>query len=67
MAVIKTNCKEDETFADILDGMVGTEATYSVLRHNCRTFSQMMFEDAKNLFSGGVLRGATEDCPCPAK
>ena len=67
VAVIKTNCKEDETFVDVLDGMVGTEATYSVLRHSCRTFSQMMFEDAKNLFSGGVLPGATEDCPCPAK
>lgn len=63
---LDTTCQQDETFLAILRGMEDSTGAYSVLRHNCRTFSQQMFEDAKNLFSPQT-KTSNSKCQCPIR
>lgn len=65
-ATLNTTCQQDEAFLDILRGMEDSKGAYSLLRHNCRTFSQEMFEDAKNLFSPNV-KPIKSKCQCPIR
>jgi len=48
--VIKTTCQQDKQFLKMLEAMEGTEDTYSVGRHNCRGFSQNMFNQAQKQY-----------------
>jgi len=48
--VIKTTCQQDKEFLKMLESMEGTEDTYSVGRHNCRAFSQDMFNQAQKKY-----------------
>ena len=46
----KTTCQQDKEFLKMLESMEGTEDTYSVGRHNCRAFSQDMFNQAQKKY-----------------
>ena len=63
---LDTTCQQDEAFLDILTDMEDSTGAYSVLRHNCRTFSQLIFEDAKNLFPPSTKQ-STSKCQCPIR
>jgi RHS repeat-associated protein len=47
---LKTTCKQDQEFFLELSSMIGMRDTYSLGRHSCRTFSQMMFEEAQRRY-----------------
>ena len=44
---LETTVFQDLVFLTYLMAQDGKNDTYSVARHNCRTFSQAMFEEAK--------------------
>ena len=64
---IKTNCFEDRAFLSYLRSLVGAQGTYSVLRHNCRMFSQDQYKRAEGMYSGATITGASKACACPVK
>lgn len=46
--VLETSPCQDITFLDYLKSLKRQQDTYSLLRHNCRAFSQAMMDKAKN-------------------
>jgi len=65
---LKTTCEQDEEFLKKLEGLEGQSGTYSLLRHSCRTFSQMMFDEASQAYCQNPDSGAKDkDCECPKK
>lgn len=61
---ITTTCEQDKEFLSKLQGLDGTPGTYSLGRHSCRTFSQMMFEEAQNSY-GNSGQQPSGKCKCP--
>jgi hypothetical protein len=49
---LKTTCLQDMEFKKKLQGMVGKRDKYEIDCHSCRTFSQMMFDDANASYGG---------------
>jgi len=47
---LKTTPQQDADFAAHLNGLKGTTDGYSAGRHNCRTFSQLMFSNAQKKY-----------------
>jgi len=47
---VETTCEQDVEFLASLEELVGTRETYSVYRHNCRYFAQMMCGRAKEMY-----------------
>ena len=47
---LNTTAKQDKEFLQYLESRVGEEAGYSVGRHNCRKFSQLMFSEAEERY-----------------
>lgn len=50
---IKTTPEQDKEFLQYLESRVGEKAGYSVGRHSCRKFSQLIFKKAKELYANG--------------
>ena len=42
----KESAAKDKIWLFVMNGAVGDKDVYSVLRHNCRMFSQLVFNDA---------------------
>ena len=49
--VLNTTPEQDKQFLEYLESRVGEKAGYSVGRHNCRKFSQLMLDKAKEMFN----------------
>lgn len=49
-SILQTTPEEDNEFKAYLDTFVGKEDGYSLARHNCRMFSQWMFQKAQAKF-----------------
>ena len=64
LKTLKTTCKQDEEFLDMLRDLEGTSATYSLFRHNCRAFSQMIFDEASKSYAPGSKEPNNPDCEC---
>ncbi len=47
---LQTTPEQDKQFLNYLLSYKGKTAGYSVGRHNCRKFSQLMFQRAKNMY-----------------
>ena len=61
---IRTTCKQDDEFLRKLEALDGQQGSYSLLRHSCRNFSQMLFEEAVDAY-GKESKPKDGDCPCP--
>jgi RHS repeat-associated protein len=48
--VVHTTSAQDAEFVKYLSSRVGEEGGYSIARHNCRKFSQSMFDRAKSQY-----------------
>ena len=62
-----TTCWQDFDFLSFLFSLSRTEETYSVLRHNCRRFSQEMFDEAVRRYGTVRVIPTEEDCLCPVQ
>ena len=58
--VLETSPCQDITFLDYLKSLKRQEDTYSLLRHNCRAFSQAMMNKAKNWTNTGGCKNDTK-------
>lgn len=58
--VLETSPCQDITFLDYLKSLKRQEDTYSLLRHNCRAFSQAMMDKAKNWTNTGGCKNDTK-------
>ena len=47
---LNTNCKQDQEFLNKLNSMVGQEDTYRLWNNGCRTFSEIMFNEAEETY-----------------
>ena len=63
---ISTTCEQDKEFLQLLVSMIGLQDTYSLGRHSCRTFSQMMFEKAQNKYQSSTQQ-SSGTCQCPVQ
>lgn len=59
--VLETSPCQDIAFGGYLDSLWLQEDTYSLFRHNCRTFSQAMMDKARNMTTTG---GCQNDTKC---
>jgi RHS repeat-associated protein len=57
--VLHTSAGQDIEFLEYLQGLVGKEDGYSLLRHSCQTFSEQMYDEAKRRYGG--VRGMPHD------
>ncbi len=65
---LKTTCEQDEAFLKKLEALDGRTGAYSLLRHSCRSFSQMMFDEASASYGqSGNAGGKGNACEWPKK
>jgi len=64
---LPTTCEQDKAFLEKLWSLDGNTGTYSLMRHSCRTFSQMMFEEASKDYKPDANGQRDKNCECPVK